>query len=142
MRNRRKVLEKQSRAVRERLEDMATRGVTEAENTTARRCRSCGREGCPGSCWGFWKREGALGDTATEPGLAPFRVGERVVRGPDWRWGMQDGGPGRLGTVVEVKSFAGGSGAKPDAVRVQWDHSGKANLYRAGAEGCVDVARP
>ena len=29
-------------------------------------------------------------------------VGARVVRGRDWRWGDQDGGAGREGTVVEV----------------------------------------
>ena len=29
-------------------------------------------------------------------------VGLRVVRGPDWEWGDQDGGEGHVGTVVEV----------------------------------------
>ena len=26
-------------------------------------------------------------------------VGTRVVRGPDWKWGKQDGGEGHVGTV-------------------------------------------
>ena len=29
-------------------------------------------------------------------------VGLRVVRGPNWSWGDQDGGEGHVGTVVEV----------------------------------------
>ena len=28
----------------------------------------------------------------------------RVVRGPDWKWGKQDGGEGHVGTVREDKS--------------------------------------
>jgi hypothetical protein len=38
----------------------------------------------------------------------------------------------------EVKSYGGGAGGH-DAVRVQWEAHGKANLYRYGAEGCYDV---
>lgn len=31
-------------------------------------------------------------------------LGDRVVRGPSWDWGAgQDGGPGGLGTVVDVR---------------------------------------
>ena len=29
-------------------------------------------------------------------------VGTRVVRGPDWKWGKQDGGEGHVGTVSRV----------------------------------------
>lgn len=33
-------------------------------------------------------------------------VGDRVVRGPSWDWGAgQDGGPGGLGTVVDVSKL-------------------------------------
>ena len=32
-------------------------------------------------------------------------VGARVVRGRDWRWGDQDGGAGREGTVVEIAGW-------------------------------------
>ena len=34
-------------------------------------------------------------------------VGDRVVRGPSWNWGArQDGGPGNLGTVIDVRKEA------------------------------------
>jgi len=36
-------------------------------------------------------------------------VGLRVVRGPDWKWGDQDGGEGSVGTVVGVKKERGGA---------------------------------
>jgi len=29
-------------------------------------------------------------------------VGVRVVRGPDWKWGDQDGGEGNAGTVIDT----------------------------------------
>jgi hypothetical protein len=32
----------------------------------------------------------------------PIGLGVRVVRGPDWKWGDQDGGDGYTGTVVEI----------------------------------------
>ena len=31
-------------------------------------------------------------------------VGVRVVRGPDWKWGKQDGGEGHVGTVRNFES--------------------------------------
>ena len=34
--------------------------------------------------------------------LASISVGSRVVRGPDWSWGDQDGGLGHVGTVVTI----------------------------------------
>ena len=55
----------------------------------------------------------------------------RVVRGPDWCWGDQDGGEGCVGTVVEVEE--GG-----EAVLVQWD-CGIRSWYRSGAEGKFDL---
>lgn len=48
-------------------------------------------------------------------------VGSRVVRGPDWKWGKQDGGDGHLGTV---RSFE-----RPGEVLVVWDNGTAAN-YR------------
>ena len=61
------------------------------------------------------------------------QVGLRVVRGPDWEWGDQDGGEGHVGTVVEVgKSFNDG------AVVVQWD-CGERCKYRCGLEGKYDL---
>ena len=48
-------------------------------------------------------------------------VGSRVVRGPDWQWGRQDGGEGHVGTV---RSFE-----RPGEVLVVWDNGTAAN-YR------------
>lgn len=31
-------------------------------------------------------------------------VGARVIRGPDWKWGKQDGGDGHVGTVRSFES--------------------------------------
>ena len=62
------------------------------------------------------------------------QVGVRVVRGPDWEWGNQDGGEGYVGTVVNV--------GKPSndgyAVVVQWD-CGERCKYRCGLEGKYDL---
>ena len=35
---------------------------------------------------------------------APEGIGARVVRGPDWKWGKQDGGEGHVGTVRNFES--------------------------------------
>ena len=48
-------------------------------------------------------------------------VGSRIVRGPDWQWGKQDGGDGHVGTV---RSFE-----RPGEVLVVWDNGTAAN-YR------------
>ena len=50
-------------------------------------------------------------------------VGARVVRGPDWKWGKQDGGEGHVGTVRNFES--------PEEVVVVWDNGTAAN-YRFG----------
>ena len=57
--------------------------------------------------------------------------GLRVVRGPDWEWGDQDGGEGYVGTVVGLE---GGGGA----VVVQWD-TGQRCRYRCGEQGKYDL---
>ena len=36
-----------------------------------------------------------------------IRPGMHVIRGPDWQWGNQDGGPGRQGIVINVKDWKG-----------------------------------
>ena len=58
-------------------------------------------------------------------------LGLRVVRGPDWEWGDQDGGEGYVGTVVGLE---GGGGA----VVVQWD-TGQRCRYRCGEQGKYDL---
>ncbi|KAL7645433.1 UNVERIFIED_CONTAM: hypothetical protein RMT77_003819 [Armadillidium vulgare] len=64
-------------------------------------------------------------------------VGMRVVRGPDWRWGEQDGGEGHAGTVVEVGRP--GSSTTPDrTVVVQWDAGSRTN-YRIGYQSSFDL---
>ena len=51
-------------------------------------------------------------------------VGSRVVRGPDWKWGKQDGGEGHVGTVRSFESH--------DEVLVVWDNGTAAN-YRCAS---------
>jgi len=58
---------------------------------------------------------------------APLAVGDAVIRGPDWKWDRQDGGPCGRGVVIEGESRG--------CVKVQWDISGSTNEYRMGAEG-------
>lgn len=71
--------------------------------------------------------------------LIIMEVGLRVVRGPDWRWGDQDGGEGSVGTVVAV----GRQGTKlctPDkTVVVYWDVNGYETNYRVGYDSSYDL---
>ncbi len=61
-----------------------------------------------------------------------MEVGVRVIRGPDWCWGQQDGGESHVGTVAEVGGR--GEGAEgPDSVIVQWDCGGRCE-YRCGGK--------
>lgn len=52
-------------------------------------------------------------------------VGARVVRGPNWRWGKQDGGEGHVGTVRKFESS--------EEVVVVWDNGIAANYRCSGA---------
>ena len=61
------------------------------------------------------------------------QVGLRVVRGPDWRWGDQDGGEGGLGTVAELEGEAVGGRAM-----ILWDN-GYRSGYKCGAEGKYEL---
>lgn len=56
--------------------------------------------------------------------------GVRIVRGPDWSWGNQDGGEGHTGTVCEIGK-AGTVGSPERTVVVQWDNGTRTN-YRVG----------
>ncbi|KAL4220869.1 E3 ubiquitin-protein ligase mib2 [Mactra antiquata] len=56
--------------------------------------------------------------------------GIRVLRGPDWCFGDQDGGPGYLGTVIHILSN--------NTVTVQWD-IGSRTTCRAGQKGQCDL---
>ena len=68
------------------------------------------------------------------------QVGLRVVRGPDWECGDQDGGEGHVGTVVEVKEEGTSEeqGVPLRSVSVQWDCGGR-GCYRCGQEGKYDL---
>lgn len=52
-----------------------------------------------------------------------FLCGTRVVRGPDWKYGKQDGGEGHVGTVKAFET------AEQASVIVVWDH-GEIGHYR------------
>ena len=58
--------------------------------------------------------------------------GIRVRRGPDWRWGNQDGGKGKEGVVSTESASSKGW------VRVTWD-TGDTNNYRFGADDAYDL---
>ncbi|XP_076233389.1 E3 ubiquitin-protein ligase HERC2 [Calliopsis andreniformis] len=62
---------------------------------------------------------------------ALMKIGTRVVRGVDWKWGDQDGLPPGEGRVV-------GELGEDGWIRVQWDN-GTTNSYRMGKEGKYDL---
>ncbi|PAA73171.1 hypothetical protein BOX15_Mlig033066g2 [Macrostomum lignano] len=63
-------------------------------------------------------------------------AGARVVRGPDWDWGRQDGGDGRPGRVLDIRGWENESGRS--VANVRWDN-GLSNVYRVGHKGKVDL---
>lgn len=62
-----------------------------------------------------------------------IKAGLRVVRGPDWNWGDQDGGEGCLGTVTER-----GEEVTAGYAAVVWDN-GYRSKYRCGNGGKYDL---
>ncbi len=77
-----------------------------------------------------------------------IKIGSRVFRGRDWKWGDQDGGDGSLGTVVgcyekgqqqPAPQFAvPGDSLVTSLVNVAWDNGTK-GVYRAGFQGAQDL---
>ena len=65
-----------------------------------------------------------------------LEVGLRVVRGPDWKWGDQDGGEGCLGTITKIGCSASAEGAQP---QVLWDYGYRSTVYRCGKDGKYDL---
>uniref|UniRef100_A0A1A9WEY4 RING-type E3 ubiquitin transferase n=1 Tax=Glossina brevipalpis TaxID=37001 RepID=A0A1A9WEY4_9MUSC len=63
-------------------------------------------------------------------------VGAKVVRGPDWEWGHQDGGEGKTGRVIEIRGWDNESCRS--VANVSWV-SGSTNVYRLGHKGNVDL---
>ncbi|XP_065843372.1 uncharacterized protein [Oscarella lobularis] len=84
-------------------------------------------------------RYGAEGATdlqlVGEPRIArridEVKPGCKVIRGPDWQWANQDGGPGNIGVVYRIED----SGV---SVRVRWP-SGLRGVYRNGKDGKHDL---
>ncbi|CAH1773486.1 unnamed protein product [Owenia fusiformis] len=62
--------------------------------------------------------------------------GAKVVRGPDWDWGNQDGGDGKIGKVLDIRGWDTESGRS--VANVTWA-SGSTNVYRLGHKGKVDI---
>ena len=58
---------------------------------------------------------------------ALIKIGSRVVRGRDWWYGDQDGGPGGQGIVTQV--YEGGT------VNIRWDSGGEFSGYDNGRDG-------
>jgi hypothetical protein len=145
--------------------------VALAEWAAAPGCVSCGERQCDGACWGVWAAAGGVAvrnnrtgkwtsrnhlldvvPNASAPGTATvvaatqerprLAVGARVNRGPDWRWGRQDGGVGGEGVVESVGlSVASSVGVFTDTglIQVKWDRTGVSQPYRYGARGRYDV---
>ncbi|XP_015433480.1 PREDICTED: E3 ubiquitin-protein ligase MIB2 [Dufourea novaeangliae] len=63
-------------------------------------------------------------------------IGAKVVRGPDWEWGNQDGGRGRTGRVMDIRGWDNESSRS--VATVTWS-KGSTNVYRLGYKGCVDL---
>ncbi|XP_004695338.1 PREDICTED: E3 ubiquitin-protein ligase MIB2 [Condylura cristata] len=62
--------------------------------------------------------------------------GAKVVRGPDWEWGSQDGGEGKPGRVVDIRGWDVETGRS--VASVTWA-DGSTNVYRVGHKGKVDL---
>lgn len=67
-----------------------------------------------------------------------IQPGLRVVRGPDWKWGEQDGGEGCVGTLAEVSGGTEDGRVSGRAVVVQWDAGNRCN-YRCGIDEQYDL---
>lgn len=67
---------------------------------------------------------------AAEHSLVEAHLGLQVRRGPDWRWGNQDGGDGQVGVIVGLASSYW--------CHVRWP-SGRENGYRIGDSGKFDL---
>lgn len=86
--------------------------------------------------------------------MSDLVLGLRVVRGPDWCWGDQDGGEGYMGTVISAIWTVSSLGVmdtklvqvvetdnendKSKVVNVLWDHGIMAE-YRIGFNSSFDL---
>ena len=63
----------------------------------------------------------------------PITIGARMKRGPDWKYGNQDGGAGNLGTVVHHSTRSGCD------FFVKWDGQTIQYRYRWGSQNKYDL---
>ena len=70
-----------------------------------------------------------VADAILADAIPIVRVGDRVRRGPDWKWGEQDGNG--LGTAMPDNT--------PGWMKVRWDAGGIIYSYRVGKGGCYDL---
>eukprot|EP01084_Bolivina_argentea_P151646 264689_1 len=67
-------------------------------------------------------------------------IGDRVVRGPDWKWGDQDGGVGLEGTIYGLRQWHPKDPKNVvTEVVVMWDHGLYGN-YRYNYYGAYDIS--
>ncbi len=89
---------------------------------------------------GYTGRDVGEGPVVSQLGAEPssewssreLKAGDRVKRGPDWKWGDQDGGPGSVGTCVD--------GTSSGWIRVKWDGQSSTFNYRTPGAGGRDLA--
>lgn len=74
--------------------------------------------------------------SSTKNQLKGIFVGAKVIRGPDWEWGLQDGGDGKTGRVMEIRGWDNESCRS--VANVSWV-TGSTNVYRLGHKGNVDL---
>ncbi|RNA37255.1 E3 ubiquitin- ligase MIB2 isoform X2 [Brachionus plicatilis] len=63
--------------------------------------------------------------------------GATVIRGPDWEWQNQDGGPGKTGKVIDMRGWDRESFFS--VASIEWSTTGISNVYRIGHKGKIDV---
>ena len=99
---------------------------------------------CHGEIWVWLVKGKSPGLTRSDTPTIGMEVllGLRVVRGPNWAWGEQDGGEGHVGTVAEVlradRPGEPRSSSGPCVVTVQWD-CGNRCRYRCGVGDRYDL---
>ncbi|XP_055895870.1 uncharacterized protein LOC106054167 isoform X2 [Biomphalaria glabrata] len=81
----------------------------------------------------WWFNQVAFEKVSNDEDTVTIVPGLRVVRGPDWAWGNQDGGEGHLGTVVVERSGSCGKW-----ISVIWDN-GSENCYTADTKSAYDL---
>ncbi|KAH9090669.1 hypothetical protein Ae201684P_014464 [Aphanomyces euteiches] len=69
------------------------------------------------------------------PPPPPLTIGCKVMRGPNWKWRDQDGGPGSIGTVEGISPW---SGIEGEGMSVRWANDAL-YTYRWGADGQYDL---